>query len=104
MKKVHEKEIGSLIKQNENENQKQKDKVSAQIESLKKDIVEEVKELFKKQNEEKLENLQEEIVLLKNEVIELKENLHAKTATNDHKIDPNDYQFNHECMIKEEVK
>ena len=59
-------------------------------------------------NTKKYEN---EITHLKKEVIELQEKLHAKTATNgtndnhslDADINPNDYQFNHECMVKEEI-
>ena len=48
-----------------------------------------------------------EIAHLKKEVVEL----HAKTAINEKndncslesEINPNDFQFNHECMVKEEV-
>ena len=94
--------------------------------------LDELKELFQQQNDKKIEKLQREmedlkkelimqilntkkyeneITHLKKEVIELQEKLHAKTATNgtndnhslDAEINPNDYQFNHEFMVKEEV-
>ena len=83
--------------------------------------------VYLKQNDEKLENLQqeigdlkkqhgEEIVLLKNEVLELKEKLHAQMATNetndnlnlvnDAVINPSEFQqeyvINTEITIKEE--
>ena len=81
-------EIENLKKQNENENQKQNDKVSAQNASLKKDIIlKEVKELYEKleylqqENEDLKKEHEKEIVLLKKENMELKEKLHAKTAS-----------------------
>ena len=70
------------------------------------ELCEKLEDLQRKNDDLKKEH-ENEIILLKKEVKELKENLHAKTATdetNDHKINPNDYQFNHECMVKEEVK
>ena len=61
--------------------------------------LDELKELFQQQNE----NLQHEIGLLKNEVLELKENV---KATNDTRIiNPSDYQFEDEIIIlNKEVK
>ena len=87
--------------------------------------LDELKELFQKQNE----NLQHEIVdlkkeqivnnkqyeneiaNLKKEVVELQEQLHTKATTKqinnnprlEPEINPNDYQFNNECMVKEEI-
>ena len=98
LQKKYENEIGQLKKEHEKE-----------IGSLKKDIIEEVKELFKKQNDEKLEHLQQEIM-------ELKEKLHAKIATDetndnlnflqDTVINPcqfqEEYIMNTEITIKEE--
>ena len=127
--------IESLEKQNENE-------------SLKKDIIEEVKKLFKKQNEEKLANLRQanedlkkkheneighlkkehekEIGSLKKdimeevnglyekleehekEIMELKEKVYAKTATNEnlnhvHEAVINPSEFQHEYFMNTEI-
>ena len=90
LKKKHENEIGHL-------------KIEHDIE-----LCEKLEDLQRKNDENLKKEHEKEIELLKKEVLELKENLHAKTdatnKTNDHKINPIDYQFNHECMVKEEVK
>ena len=73
-------------------NEDLKKKYENEIGSLKIDNI--VKGLFMKQKDDKLENLQQEnenlkkvhekeIILLKSEVMELKEKLNAKTATNE---------------------
>ena len=87
--------------------------------------LDELKELFQQQNE-KLQNeiedlkkeqivnnkqYENEIANLKKEVAELQQQLHTKAATKQisdnpslkPEINPNDYQFNHECMVKEEI-
>ena len=79
--------------------QQQNEKLQNEIEDLKKEQI-----VNNKQYENKIANLEKEVV-------ELQEQLHTKATTkqiNDNpslepEINPNDYQFNHECMVKEEI-
>ena len=80
--------------------------------------LDELKELFQQKIEDlKKEQIvnnkqyENEIAVLKKEVVELQQQLQTKAATKqisdnpslEPEINPNDYQFNHECMVKEEI-
>ena len=100
--KQNDKKLDELKKLFQQQNDKKIEKWQREMENLKKELIMQIL------NTKKYEN---EITHLKKEVIELQEKLHAKTATNgtndnhslDAEINPNDYQFNHEFMVKEEV-
>ena len=83
LKKQNDEKFDNLRRANEDLKKEHK----KEIEILKKDIIEEVKELLKKQNDKKNEDLKKEhgkeIKLLKREFMDLKEKLHAKTATDE---------------------
>ena len=130
--------------QQENKDLKKELTENENNESLKKDIFDELKEVFKRQYDKKFENLQCEIKDLKNkmdcsekkhekdlmeqdeklknlqqenkdlkkEITELKEKPQDKTVTNETndnltqeaQINPNDYHFENEILVKKEVK
>ena len=116
-------EIENLKKQNTNHNLNHNGKVLAQSENLKKDIIiDEIKELYEKleyfqqENADLIREHEKEILLLKKENTELKEKLHAKTATDETNdslnfvqetvINPSEFQqetvMNTDITIKEE--
>ena len=111
--KQNDKKLDELKELFQQQNDKKTEKLQREMEDLTKELISRAGSstallISQILNTKKYEN---EITHLKKEVIELQEKLHAKTATNgtndnhslDAEINPNDYQFNHECMVKEEV-
>ena len=133
LKKQHEKDIKILKKEIIELKEKQHDKTASTNKnkgnfgseteniSLKKDIIDELKELLTKQNEnlqcqmeglkKQNENLQCQIEGLKKQnekdfgILKNKENIQTINKTNDnHIINPSDYHFEHGIITKKEVK